>query len=138
MAYATVTDVATRLGRELTDAEERQVVAWLEDLEVTILGRVPNLYALVDDGSLHERVVVMIEAAAIIRVLRNPDGKLTERIDDYSWTRASSTAEGTLGLLDSEWEQLTVDSSTGAFSIRPYYEPGWCDTTGFLGWERTL
>lgn len=126
MAYATWVDVQDRFGRDLTDAERRQVGAWLDDIEASILSRIPNLTELVDAGTLQRQTVVKIEAAAVIRVLRNPDGKLTERIDDYSWTRDSSTATGSLYLTDDEWAELTPSVATDAFTIRPHYEPGWC------------
>lgn len=126
MPYASWSDVQIRLGRELTPAEQVQVDAWLSDIESTIIARIPNLGALVAAGTLLAATIVKIEAAAVIRVLRNPDGKLTERIDDYSWTRDSSTATGQLALLDSEWAELTPDVATDAFTIRPHYEPGWC------------
>jgi hypothetical protein len=123
MSYASWLDVEVRFGRTLTDAEKQQVTAWLEDIESTILARIPNLADLVAAGTLQTATIVKIEAAAVIRVLRNPDGKLVERIDDYSWTRDSSTATGQLGLLDSEWAELTPATASEAFTIRPYYEP---------------
>lgn len=137
MAYATWNDVEKRFDRDLTEREKIQVTEWIEDLEAEILGRIPNLAALIADGKLQARTVTKIMAAAVIRVLRNPDGKLTERIDDYSWTRSANTATGALGLLDSEWDELTPQSATDAFTIRPYYEPGWCDTTPSHGWYRS-
>lgn len=136
MAYATWTDVEVRLGRTLTETERLQVTAWLDDIESTIRSRIPNLDDLVAAGTLLAATIVKIEAAAVLRVVRNPDGKLTERIDDYSWTRDSSTATGKLELTDSEWEELTPTAATDAFTIRPHYEPGWSDTTSVLGWYR--
>ena len=126
MAYATWQDVQDRFGRTLTDSERRQVDAWLDDIESSILSRIPTLHDMVTAGTLLRQTVVKIEAAAVIRVLRNPDGKLTERIDDYSWTRDSSTATGALYLTDEEWAELTPSAATDAFTIRPHYEPGWC------------
>lgn len=127
MSYATWQDVEVRFGRPLTAAEKLQVAAWLQDIESTIIARIPNLTDLVTAGTLQTATVVKIEAAAVIRVLRNPDGKLVERIDDYSWTRDSSTATGQLALLDSEWDELTPAAATDAFSIRTHFEPGWCE-----------
>lgn len=126
MATATWQDVQDRFGRTLTEPERLQVDAWLDDIEASILARIPTLTELVASGALLERTVVKIEAAAVIRVLRNPDGKITERIDDYSWTRDSSTASGSLYLTDDEWAELTPSASSDAFSIPLAYEPGWC------------
>lgn len=137
MTYATWSDVERRFERDLTDREKIQVTEWLGDLEAEILERIPDLAAFIADGKLQQRTVVKIQAAAVLRVLRNPDGKLTERIDDYSWTRSANTSTGELRLLDSEWEQLTPQSATDAFTIRPHYEPGWCDITPDYGWYRS-
>jgi hypothetical protein len=126
MAYATWQDVQDRFGRTLTDSERLQVDAWLDDIEDTVLVRIPNLAALIAAGTLTQRTVVKIEAEAVRRRLENPQGKLTERIDDYSWTRDSSTASGSLYLTDEEWAELTPSASSDAFSIRLAYEPGYC------------
>jgi Phage protein Gp19/Gp15/Gp42 len=131
MTYADDSDVEVRLGRTLSEPERLQVLAWLQDIEGTIKSRIPNLDDLVTAGTLPAAVVLKIEAQAVLRVLRNPDGKLTERIDDYSWTRDSSTATGSLCLTDEEWDELTPSSSYESFSIRPYYEPGWSQ----CGWQ---
>lgn len=125
MAYATWSDVERRFSRDLTEREKVQVTEWLDDIESTILGRIPNLADLIAAGTLLQRTVVKIEAQVVLRKLDNPQGKLTERIDDYSWTRDSSTATGQLELTDCEWEELTPSAATDAFTIRPHYEPGW-------------
>lgn len=135
MAYATWGDVERRFSRDLTERERIQVTEWLDDVESSILNRIPDLADLIDSGALSERTVVKVESQAVIRKLDNPQGKLTERIDDYSWTRAQSTATGELELTDAEWEELTPSASSDAFTIRPHYEPGWCGTTGVLGWH---
>lgn len=121
MTYATTDDVATRLGRPITDpAEVAQVTAWLGDVEVLIRARVPDLDALVVAGTPPESTVVMVESNAVVRMVRNPDGKTQERIDDYSWGLPNDTRAGTLYLTDDEWSLLEPGASDGAFTIRPY------------------
>lgn len=127
MAYATWQDVQNRFSRDLTAREKIQVTEWLDDVESTILSRIPNLADLIAAGTILPRTVVKIESQVVLRKLDNPQGKLTERIDDYSYTRDSSTAKGVLELYDSEWEELTPETATDAFTIRPYYKPGWCE-----------
>ncbi|OQO89925.1 hypothetical protein B1813_18980 [Saccharomonospora piscinae] len=119
MSVATTSDVESRIGRPLTPTETEQVTAWLDDLEAEIRLRIPGFDDHVATDPDYKALVVRVECAAIIRVLRNPDGKLSERIDDYSWTRDSSTASGQLGLLPSEWELLSPSVSTGAWTIQP-------------------
>jgi hypothetical protein len=125
MAYATWIDVENRFDRDLTDREKTQVTEWLDDVEDTILGRIPNLAALIAAGTLTQRTVVKVEANVVLRKLNNPQGKLTERIDDYSWTRDSSTATGALFLTDEDWAELTPSAPSDSYSIPVAYEPGW-------------
>lgn len=126
MTYALPNDVETRLGRSLTPEQTTQVQAWLVDVEAEIREKIPNLDDLAADPD-YLQLLIRVECAAVLRVVRNPDGKMTERIDDYSWTRDAATASGRLFITDDEWGLLTPDSSTEAFTIRPYgavaYEP---------------
>lgn len=123
MTYATPDDVEKRIGRTLTQVQREQVQAWLDDVEALIKTRIPDLDALVTAGTIPLEIIVMVECEAVIRKARNPDGKLTERIDDYSWTRDTSTSSGALYLTDDEWGLLTPDASANAFTIRPYGAP---------------
>ncbi|GIG27182.1 Gp19/Gp15/Gp42 family protein [Cellulomonas denverensis] len=121
MTYAVLTDVATRLGRPITDTNEvAQVNAWLSDIEALILSRIPDLAAQIADGHPTEAVVKMVEANAVIRKIKNPDGKQNERIDDYSFGLNTDAARGDLFLTDEEWALLEPGSGEGAFTIRPY------------------
>ena len=86
MSYATVVDVATRLGRPIDSPEEQaQVQAWLDDAEALILARIPNLPDRVAAGSPTVATLVMIESNAVIRKIRNPEGYTSETIDDYTY-----------------------------------------------------
>jgi hypothetical protein len=72
---------------------------------------------------------------AVVRVLRNPDGKLQESIDDYSYRRADSVADGALYLTDEEWRLLRPecvgdvggvhDRPAGAAGSDPVRVPVW-------------
>lgn len=119
MTYASVQDVATRLGRPISDEAERaQVEAWLGDIENIIVGRIPDLADRIQAGKPTADVVKMLEANAVVRVVRNPDGKIQERIDDYSYGLAQSTRAG-LYLTDDEWALLSPGGSDGAWTIHP-------------------
>jgi Phage protein Gp19/Gp15/Gp42 len=125
MTYAPVDDVATRLGRPITEPPEvAQVEAWLADTELLILARVPDLDALVAAGDPTQGAVVMVESNAVVRMVRNPDGKTQERIDDYSWGLPANPQAGTLYLTDTEWGLLEPGASEGAWTIRPYAATG--------------
>lgn len=136
MAYATLTDVSTRLGRPITSTEEvAQVQAWLEDVEALILAYLPGLAAAIANGAPTLPVVVMVEANAVIRKIRNPEGKVSEDVDDYRYRLNADAARGDLFLTDAEWALLSTPSvSSGAFSVRPYFEAD-STTLAELGWS---
>jgi hypothetical protein len=68
-----------------------------------------------------ERTYTRIVAAIVIRVLRNPDGYLTETIDGYTYRRDSAISAGALYVSPDEINQLrpTVRPRRGAFTIVP-------------------
>lgn len=114
MTYADVYDVQVRLGRPYDGQVEVELArAKLGDVETLIRTRLGDL-SLLDRDAL-----VMVEAEAVVRVLRNPDAKTNERIDDYSWGRHASVASGLLYVTDEEWALLAPASPRGAFTIRP-------------------
>lgn len=117
MAYATPADVEARIGRELTPEETIQVGELLEDVEALIKLRIPDLDAKVADGTIPERIVVMVEVNAVVRVLRNPEAYVSETDGNYSYTRSQNGASGYLELLPIEWEWLF--GGTGMFQIIP-------------------
>jgi hypothetical protein len=126
MSYATTEDVAARLGRVLTDAELQQVPTLLDDAESIILTRIPDLAAHVAavPPTVGISVVVRVESWSVIRFLKNPDGKYQESIDDYSFTRDKTVADGTVYISDDEWDQLLPSAGTSsAFTIRS--DAGW-------------
>ncbi len=124
MTFATVPDVSTRLGRPITNPNEvAQVEAWLEDIEALILARIPDLADLVTAGSPTVQAVVMVESNAVIRKLKNPDGKVSEGVDDYNYRLNENARKGELFLTDDEWELLEPGVVSSAFSTRPGFTP---------------
>lgn len=128
MTYANIDDVSTRLGRPITSAEEiAQVNAWLSDTESIILSRIPDLDAHVAAGKPTAETVAMVEANAVIRKIKNPDGKVSEGVDDYNYRLNENARKGELFLTDDEWLLLAPAVVTAAFSTRPGFERdlGW-------------
>lgn len=120
MAYATVSDVAARLGRPISDdLEVLQVETWLDDLEAVILARVPDLAERVLDGAPTAAVVAAIEANAVIRKMKNPDGVVSEGNDVYNYRLNENARKGELFLTDDEWALLLPGGGSGAFTIVP-------------------
>lgn len=121
MAYATVDDVEARLGRELDEQEARIVTTRLNDAELLIRARIPDLDARIADGRLDVMTVRMIEAEAVLRLVRNPAGYTSETDGSYSYTLSEAVASGRLSILPEEWALLGV--RRGAFVIRPLIRP---------------
>ncbi|WP_459963619.1 Gp19/Gp15/Gp42 family protein [Nocardia sp. IFM 10818] len=110
-------DVASRLGRELTPEETTQVATLLADAELLIRARIKNLDELITSGAVDRAIVVMVEANAVMRVIRNPEGFKSEVDGNYSYEFAASVASGRLEILDYEWSLLGV--SERIFFIHP-------------------
>ena len=117
MALATVEDVEARFHRELTEDEKRLVAARLDDAELILRSRVPDLLQRVEDGDIDRDIVVMIEVDMILRIIRNPEGLSQETDGNYSYSVSARAGSGILEALPSEWALLGVGS--GAFTIGP-------------------
>lgn len=119
MSVATVEDVATSLGRPITDPlEVAKVQQWLDDAEMQIRLRLGPI------ADLDQEAVAFVEREAVILKLRNPQGYQSESIDDYTYRWGSGS--GQVAILDEWWDLLTPDSSSAAFTITPYGEPDTC------------
>ena len=69
--------------------------------------------------------VVRVLAPAVLRVMKNPDGKSREAIDDYSWSRDEAVSAGLLYFTDDELDGLIPGAGEKgrAFMIDPL--AGW-------------
>jgi hypothetical protein len=121
LAYATVSDVEARLGRTLEPSESQIVTTRLNDIELMIRHRVPDLDTKVATGVIDPAVVVMVECDAILRLVRNPDGYTAETDGNYSYQISKEVASGRLDILSGEWALLGIRN--GAFTIRPSLAP---------------
>jgi len=139
MTYALLTDVSVRLGRTISDADGiAQINAWIADAERIILRRIPDIATRIADGRITSDDVVAIEAQAVLRKVKNPDGYTYESIDDYRHGLNDAMSKGEIFITDDDWEILLYDpalaaSPTGAFSTRPYFESDSVDPST-LGW----
>lgn len=117
---ATTEDLEAR-WRPLSAQEEVNGETFLEDAWRMLRRRITTLEAdIADDtsGDL-EAEVVRVMATAVLRVMKNPDGKRQEAIDDYSWSLDQAVSAGLLYFTDDELNELIVDNSgpSGAFSV---------------------
>lgn len=111
MSYATVIDVATTLGRPITDPDEQnQITNWIGKVERIISARLGDL------DNLDRQILADVISEVVARRARNPDGKRNERIDDYSYTLDAAASAVELTLTADEWARLSQDGSTsGAY-----------------------
>lgn len=117
---ATTEDLEAR-WRPLSDQETINGETFLEDAWRMLRRRITTLEDdIADDtsGDL-EAEVIRVECTAVLRVMKNPDAKRQESIDDYSWTRDQATSAGLLYFTDDELNDLIVDNTgpSGAFTI---------------------
>lgn len=119
MAYAIPADVAAGF-RPLTGDEASVAQTLLDRAERILLARVPSIPARIADLSLNVETVIDVEAAMVERVLRNPEAKKQEAIDDYSWTRDTALSSGSLYVSDDEVARLSpaITRSRSASVIR--------------------
>lgn len=123
MAYATSEDVEVRFMRPLDEDEKRVVAARLEDAELLLRSRIPDLDEKVTAGALDQALVVMVEAEMVLRLIRNPDGLVQETDGSYSYSTSQKVASGLLEVLPREWTLLGVRS--GVYIIDPTPKMPW-------------
>lgn len=115
-AFATLQQFEARFERPLTAAEQARVTVLLDDASAIIRAQMPNL------PDPPPETVVGVVCAMVARAIRNPEGKRSETIDDYSYTRDNAVSTGDLYLADAE-RDLLGSPGGGAFSITPLYPP---------------
>ena len=124
MALATIEAVEIELGRPITDqAKRQQVESWIRRVEAIVIGRCPDIEQRIADGDLDAALVASVIAGAVVRKIRNPDGKVQEGVDDYSYRLNENTRKGELFLTDEEWGLICPSVVSGAFTVRPHFEP---------------
>ena len=106
----TVMDVAVR-WRPITDPDEdAQVQAYLDDAWSLLTDRLPSLPTDLDAGTPSAATVRRVMTAMVKRVMVNPDGLLSETVDDYSYRRDSAVSSGGLYVSADELAALTGQS----------------------------
>ena len=108
MAYADAADVTARWARDATPEEITLIEVRLEDVERKIKRTIPDLDAQVTDTTIAEADVVQVEADAVLRLARNPEGYLSESDGSYTYQLRHDLAVGRLEILADEWQALGV------------------------------
>lgn len=119
MVYATATDVQTSLGRELDAAEVDMVNRRLAQAERLILKRIPDLAEKIADGDLDLDDVIDVEAEAVLRLVRNPEGYVAEGDGQYNYRINPDDKPGQLHITDDEWQALGARPRGRMFALCP-------------------
>lgn len=118
MAYAKAFDVQAIYGKSLTTDETALVDRRLEQVERKILRRIPDPDDQITAGTIDQDDVVDIEAEAVLRVIRNPEGLYSEQDGTYGYQLSREAADNTLRITAEEWERLGIKPSR-MFQISP-------------------
>lgn len=118
MTYAEAADVQAVLGRTLTAEETALVERRLAQVERKILRRIPDLADQIAAEEIDQADVVDIEAEAVLRVIRNPEGLYSEQEGSYGYQLSREATDNSLRITAEEWERLGIKPSR-MFQISP-------------------
>lgn len=122
MAIATATDVINRLGKNPDDIEDEittLINVRLEDAERRIKKRIPDLVDQADDDADFHADVVQVESDVVLRLVRNPEGYISETDGNYTYMFRQDLSSGVLEITDEDWEVLGVVNGSGFFMLVP-------------------
>lgn len=101
-----VSDLEAR-WRPLTASESIVAQSFLDDALNEVVVRRPSLAADITAGLVTQASLIRVVTSMVLRVLKNPDGKSEESIDDYRFKRDDLLAAGALYITDDELALLT-------------------------------
>ena len=114
MSLVSIDQIEDRLGRPLTEAEQRQVPLWIEDAEAAIERRMSRLG--VSQVDVNDRVRVVQKA--VTAMARRPDDatRVDIAVDDARVGKTYSSSTGEVTIKDEWWDELGLTepgASTG-------------------------
>lgn len=132
MTVATYSDVAARIGRNLTTFERGRVEAYLQDAEVEIGRTAPD--RLTDP--LWRNAVVSVECSVVIRAARLMDS-LTQVVPEIEGAGFASTpaTQGAVYLRRSERRTLGLKNTAAVQGAPDPVIPPTTDTPWLWAWE---
>ena len=108
MTYASVDDVAARWARTPDDEQAALIEIRLADVERKIKRRIPDLAAKITAGTIDVEDVKQVEADTVLRLVRNPEGYLSETDGNYTYMLQQGAAPGALTISADDWAALGV------------------------------
>lgn len=121
MAYATAEDVTTLWAKQPEPEVLTLIERRLAQAERAIMRRIPDLADRIADGRIDLADVVDIEADAVLRLVRNPEGYFSETDGNYTYMLRSDlqAGSGKLTITDEEWETLGFNSHSRVTVLVP-------------------
>lgn len=108
MAYATAEDVVTLWAKEPEPEVMTLIERRLEQVERMIRRRVTDLDTQASESDTFLADLIDIEADAVLRLVRNPEGYMSETDGTYTYQLQTDLSSGRLEILDDEWQTLGV------------------------------
>lgn len=121
MAYATASDVVTLWAKEPEPEVMALIERRLEQVERMIRRRIPALDTKVNESETFEADLIDIEADAVLRLVRNPEGYISETDGVYTYQLSADLNSGKLQILDDEWTSLGVFRLSRMSTITPLF-----------------
>lgn len=122
MAYATAQDVVTLWAKEPEPEVMTLIERRLEQVERMIRRRIPDLDQRVSDSEVFEADLIDVEADVVLRLVRNPEGYMSETDGAYTYQLQTDLSSGKLEVLDDEWQTLGVFRLSRMSIIAPGFE----------------
>lgn len=119
MAFATAQDVVTLWAKEPEPEVMLLIERRLEQVERMILRRIPDLSTKAAASEIFEADLIDIEADAVLRLVRNPEGYMSETDGSYTYQLQQELSVGRLEILDDEWQILGVNRLSRMSVIAP-------------------
>jgi hypothetical protein len=127
--YATAQDVIDRWGQTADAAMTTLINKRLGDVERMIERRfkaegLTSVAAQIALDEVDPLDVEQIESEAVLRLVRNPEGFLSENDGNYGYQVIQSLASGVLEITPEEWLILGIVDDDGFFVMVPHMAAG--------------
>ncbi|ATN87017.1 head-tail adaptor Ad1 [Mycobacterium phage Anselm] len=119
MAYATANDVVVLWAKEPEPEVMALISRRLEQVERMIKRRIPTLDTKVAASPTFKADLIDIESDAVLRLVRNPEGYISETDGAYTYQLSTDLSQGKLVILDDEWTTLGVNRLSRMSVIAP-------------------
>jgi hypothetical protein len=119
VSFATAQDVVTLWAKEPEPEVMALISRRLAQVERQIRRRIPDLDKRVAENPTFKADLIDIEADVVLRLVRNPEGYLSETDGAYTYQLADDLSKGRLTILDDEWTTLGVNRLSRMSVIAP-------------------